>query len=545
MILFREAFRRWSLRKALSELPLCEQIARVKDAIQSGRTTFEEMLLPEHRAHLAECSQCCDRHQAVVDAFRAYDRERLSELGQLIGQLRSAIDYRDRLHLLTKSDEETRALLEGATADGEGRAGNGSLSEAGPEEAARNRELPVARPAPREALSSAESQRLDPFLAVLEYLPREEEDLFASRALMLASLVGCNMRLYAASHAPSRNPWLEWRHVSDGQAASEFTGNLDVDSFVIALAACRTSEILNVPAHDTELRPLLLPSCGDLAAVPGAVAVKETCQVDEWREMLEQLTDVAWLVNASALLRMVLSEAARDAGLVAASPAGGSELLRAIRELQDSVESNNALQVPIITLLERIARQLGQASRWEAEKSLISMLGRSLHGGLCVETRVCLVAAEQIYRSSDFARRGLSVVSLAHGFELQLKRLVEEFRVWLRARGVSEFPPRTALRPNQIPVLPELPKKSPSLFDLQRAFEAMPLEYVEFCGSRRIDTRSVVKAIASVRKSRNPEAHELGLTELQIESTRAQWLDGQSGVFAALMPPAGEAAARG
>ncbi|MCX6619455.1 MAG: hypothetical protein NTZ98_25590, partial [Acidobacteria bacterium] len=109
MILFREAFRRWSLRKALSELPLCEQIARVKDAIQRGRTTFEEMLLPEHRAHLAECSQCCDRHQAVVDAFRAYDRERLSELGQLSGQRRSAIDYRDRLHRLTKSDEETRA----------------------------------------------------------------------------------------------------------------------------------------------------------------------------------------------------------------------------------------------------------------------------------------------------------------------------------------------------------------------------------------------------------------------------------------------------
>jgi len=544
MIFFREASRRYSLRGRLSELPLCEQIARVKDAIQDGRTTFEEMLLPEHRTHLAECSQCRDRHQAVVDAFRRYDREHLSELGELIGQLRSAIHYRDHLHLLTESGDEIRRLLWGPAADAESRAGDGSLSEAGTEAAARNLELPGARPAPREAPSNAESQRPDPFLAVLEHLPKEEEDLFASRALMLASLVGCKMRLYAASHAPNRDAWLEWRHASHGEAASEFTGNLDVDSFVIALAACRTSEILNVPAHDTELRELLLPSYGDLAAVPGAVAVKETCQIEEWRKMLEQLPDLAWLVNAPALLRVVLSEAARDAGLVAASPAGGSELLRAIRDLQDSVDSNNALQVPMITLLERIARQLGQASRWEAEESLISMLGRSLYDGLCTEARVCLIAAEQIHRSSDFARRGLSVLSLAHGFELQLKRLAEEFRVWLRARGVREFPPKERLQANQFPVLPQS-QKTPSLFDLQRAFELMLPEYVEFCGSRRIDARALVGAIKSVRSGRNPEAHALGLTELQIESTRAQWLDGQFGIFAALMPKAGEAAARG
>jgi len=259
--------------------------------------------------------------------------------------------------------------------------------------------------------------------------------------------------------------------------------------------------------------------------------------------MLEQVTDVAWLVRAPALLRMVLSEAARDAGLAAAGPTGGSELLRAIQQLQDAVESNNALQIPIMTLLEGIARQLDQASRWRAEESLISMLGRSLYGGLCTEARVCLIAAEQIYRSSDFVRRGLSIFSLAQGFELQLKRLVEEFRVWLRARGVREFPPKERVQANQIPVLPQS-QKTPSLFDLQRAFEPMLPEYVEFCSFRRVDAHTLVKAIESVRSGRNPEAHALGLTELQIESTRAQWLDGQSGVFAALMPHAGEAAAR-
>jgi hypothetical protein len=523
MRFFDEAFRRFKMRAALSELPLCEQIARVKYAIQSGRAAFREVVLPEHRTHLAECCQCCDRHQAVVDAFRAYDREQLSELGQLIGQFRSAIHYRDRLHLLTESGVETRALLEGATVDGDSRAGDGSLGKASPEQDARVREL----------------LDLDP----LPIVPREEK-LFAFRAIMLACLVGYKMRLYAASHSPNRDPWMEWRHVSAGHAACEFTQNLNVDSFVVALAACKTSEILDV--YGSQLEPLLLPSCGDLAAVPGAVTLKETCRIDEWEQtlMLEELRGSAWQVDAPALLRLVLSEAARDAGLVAASPAGGSELLRAIQQLQDAVESNNALQIPIMTLLEGIARQLGQASRWKAEESLISMLGRSLYGGLCAETRVCLVAAEQIYRSSDFARRGLSVLSLAHGFELQLKRLVEEFRASLHARGVREFPPRAALPANQTPVLPESPK-APSLFDLQRAFEPMLPEYVEFCGSRRIDARALVKAIKSVRSGRNPEAHALGLTELQIESTRAQWLDGQSGVFAALMPHAGEAAARG
>ena len=520
MRFFDEAFRRFKMRAALSELPLCEQIARVKYAIQSGRAIFREVVLPEHRTHLAECCQCCDRHQAVVDAFRAYDREQLSELGQLIGQLRSAIDYRDRLHLLTESGEETRALLEGATVDGDSRAGDGSLGEASPEEAARNRAL----------------LEFDP----LPIVPREEE-LFAFRALVLAGLVGCKMRLYAASHSPNRDPWLEWRHASDGQAACEFTRNLDIDSFVIALAACKTSEILDV--YGLQLEPLLLPSCGDLAAVPGAVALREACRIDEWEQMLEEPLAGAWHVNAPALLRMVLSEAARDAGLHAAGPTGGSELLRAIQQLQDAVESNNALQVPIMTLLEGIARQLGQASRWKAEESLISMLGRSLYNGLCTEARVCLIAAEQIHRSSDFARRGLTIVSLAHGFELQLKRLVEEFRVWLRARGVREFPPKERLQANQIPVLPQS-QKTPSLFDLQRAFEPVLPEYAEFCSLRRVDARTLAKAIESVRSGRNPEAHALGLTELQIESTRVQWLDGQSGVFAALMPRAGEAAAR-
>lgn len=518
MRLYREAFRRFHLRAELSELPLCEQIAMVRDAIQNGRTTFEEMLLPEHRTHLAECSQCCDRHQAVVDAFRTYDREQLSELGELISQLRSAIDYRDRLHLLTESAEETRPLLEGATVDGDSRAEDGSLGKASPEQDARVREL----------------LDLDP----LPIVPREEK-LFAFRAIMLACLVGYKMRLYAASHSPNRDPWMEWRHVSAGHAACEFTQNLNVDSFVVALAACKISEIVGI-----EFDRMLLPSCRDLAVVPGALAVNATCRTEEWVRMLEPVAADAYLVNPPALLRMVLSEAARDAGLVAASPAGGSELLRAIQQLQDAVESNNALQIPIMTLLEGIARQLGQASRWQAEESLISMLGRSLYGGLCAETRVCLVAAEQIHRNSDFARRGLSVLSLAHGFELQLKRLLEEFRAWLRAGGVREFPPRAALRANQTPVLPESPK-TPSLFDLQRAFEAMPPEYVEFCGSRRIDARALVEAIGSVRSGRNPEAHALGLTELQIESTRTQWLDGQSGVFAALMPHAGEAAARG
>jgi len=145
MPLFKEALRCIRLRAALSELPLCEQIERVKCAIRSGRATFRDAVLPEHRTHLAECCQCCDQHQAVVDVFRAYDREQLSELGQLIGQLRSAIDYRNRLHLLTESSEETRALLEGATVDGDSRAADGSLSEASPEEAAQNREPPSAR----------------------------------------------------------------------------------------------------------------------------------------------------------------------------------------------------------------------------------------------------------------------------------------------------------------------------------------------------------------------------------------------------------------
>jgi len=278
MSLFREAVRRIQLRAALSGTALCEQIERVKYAIQSGGAAFREVVLPEHRSHLAECSQCRDRHQAVVDAFCTYDREQLSELGQLIGQIRSAIDYRDRLHLLTGSGEETRALLEGATVDGDSRAGDGSLSEAiSPEVAAQNREPPSARPAPSKAPSSAGSQLVDDFI---DMFPAPiEEDLFASRALMLAGLVGCKMRLYAASHLPNRDPWLEWRHASDGQAASEFTRNLDIDSFVIALAACKTSEILDVDAP--ELEPLLLPCCGDLAAVPGVVALKETCQIDE------------------------------------------------------------------------------------------------------------------------------------------------------------------------------------------------------------------------------------------------------------------------
>jgi len=537
MPLFKEALRCIRLRAALSELPLCEQIERVKCAIRSGRATFRDAVLPEHRTHLAECCQCCDQHQAVVDVFRAYDREQLSELGQLIGQLRSAIDYRNRLHLLTESSEETRALLEGATVDGDSRAADGSLSEASPEEAAQNREPPSARLVPRKVPSSAGSQLVDDFIDMFPS-PREE-DLFASRALMLASLVGCKMRLYAASHSPNRDPWLEWRHVSAGQAACEFTQNLNIDSFVVALAACKISEIVDIDSDQ-----LLLPSCGDLAAVPGALAVNATCRTEEWEKMLEPLVDVAYLVNAPALLRLVLSEAARDAGLLAAGPTGGSELLRAIQQLQDAVESNNALQIPIMSLLEGIARQLDQASRWRAEESLIAMLGRSLYGGLCTEARVCLIAAEQIHRSSDFARRGLSVLSLAHGFELQLKRLVEEFRAWLRAREVREFPPRAALRPDQIPVLPDR-WKFPRLYDLERAFEAMLPEYEEFCGSHRIDARALVGAIKSVRSGRNPEAHALGLTELQIESTRVEWLDGQSGVFAALMPHAGEAAARG
>jgi hypothetical protein len=463
----------------------------------------------------------------VVDAFCTYDREQLSELGQLIGQLRSAIDYRDRLHLLTGTypwaydadvDEDDRP--EGASPD--------DASQKVPE--SEPAEMAILR---RELLDFDRPPTVD-----------LGELAFAWRALMLGRLVGCKMRLYAASHSPNRDPWLEWRHEPNGQAAWEFTRNLDIDSFVIALAACKISEMLGtyypVPV------PLLLPSCGDLLAVPGALELEETRRFEEWAGTLgipnPEVTE-EYFVNAPALLRMVLSEAARDAGLHAAGPTGGSELLRAIQQLQDAVESNNALQVPIMTLLEGIARQLGQASRWKAEESLISMLGRSLYNGLCTEARVCLIAAEQIHRSSDFARRGLTIVSLAHGFELQLKRLVEEFRVWLRARGVREFPPKERLQANQIPVLPQS-QKTPSLFDLQRAFEPVLPEYAEFCSLRRVDARTLAKAIESVRSGRNPEAHALGLTELQIESTRVQWLDGQSGVFAALMPRAGEAAAR-
>ncbi len=396
------------------------------------------------------------------------------------------------------------------------------------------------------------------------------------------------MRDYANTHITTGNPWINWRKEARDSLVQRFVKELDHNTFVLALTAYKLDRVYESDPSERMLTLPSDPSDGDLSAIDGTLAVENTPDLVEWAELLLQgfsgqvaasspVDDyyedpVVWVeyllgelpgrIHIPNLIVLAVTAASEETKLLFPTEverAGISKVLEQLSQLCDKVDSTNAVQVPMIDLLERLVKRRNSASWQEAEESLLSILGKT-YSDLCHEARGYVVASEQIYRNPEFREPGLAVFSLAKAFELETKAsFLPSLVAHLKNQGIEDFPaaqdlpaPSTLTGSAGSPVpgeppryqLPKLLNKGRentrfqigSLSDVLES-DACQSDLEEFCLKRGFKLKLLQEVMQDVRKIGNRAKHEPGMARGRVEDIRRRWLGidkSDGGIFAAL-----------
>jgi len=384
------------------------------------------------------------------------------------------------------------------------------------------------------------------------------------RAVQLCARTGSSLGEYGQTLGLEGNPWRELRLGTDDSPAACFVRGLNEERFLALLVAWNLGSI----GLDLPLRPLILPTDGDITDVNGIVTVKTKTLIQDWQEILKQnfvrrllrlrtlsadpgAASTGEWVNTLSMPSLDWSRLlylARCAALKEAAPAesGGPVLpteYGSLDDLRDRIDSVSSAQMPMIDLLEKIAREFEIArvrsdTVHAPEEGLRNALGPRVYRALDNEAVNAAVTAEQIFRLTDIADPGVGVFCLCRAFELQLKRvLLVEFCRFLSGRGVSTYPDREQLPNGKArPRILANGRRNDrlSLGEIRLALESPRPELNEFCTQQGLDVVALKRAIEEVSELRNTRAHEGSISFVEARRIRERLLgiaSGDGGVF--------------
>jgi hypothetical protein len=460
----------------------CDEIAWLhRELAETGH------LVPvgRERTHLRDCSPCGTRYPDVTQAFAALDYEWLSVFPALFRTLACSLDLStERVDKLAKA---TWVFAEGDVQDAD------DFDEG--------------------------------FNVHRDFI----EECLAWRALLLAEFTGQAMDLYARTLSDASHIWSEWRLHKEG-GLSALLQRCPDDSITAALMAkwvfgscrLRPDEVL-----------IALPADGDLAPIPGLLIVDETDDRDDWEEMLG---DPPKSLIPSNLLSMAYTAARMEmSGGQEKFEADLTEVSRSLRDLGDRLESNSALQLPIIDLLERVLRCVDRASRQKGEDSVVTHLGPT-YAKLHPQAQESVVAAEQIFLANDFGSRDLVVFCLARAFELQVKKvLLRKLVSHLRDANIRDYPD-TSMKLRLLENGRE--PKNLTLGGIQKNLSVDHPELFRFCQAHGISVERLRASFASVLELRNCATHEPDFSSWRIREIHDEWLGvstGDGGILASIV----------
>ena len=241
-------------------------------------------------------------------------------------------------------------------------------------------------------------------------------------------------------------------------------------------------------------------------------------------------------VDGSALWYRLLASAIVQGEALAGGPRDESltEVKEMLRDMKDQIDSNSALQMPVIGLLERVVKLLGEPSKVEAEAYLGQVLG-GVFSLLCREAQSSLVTAEQLSRFRDLGDPSVVVIEVAKAFESQLETsFLERFCVFLVKRriqyyGVDSRPPLLkGWRLNDRWML----------VDIATLLDSGLPEVAEFAASRGVNLAGLIPIIRDVAKEGGKAKHRNSFSALGAKYLKDKWLRGEpfgNNIFAPLV----------
>ena len=339
------------------------------------------------------------------------------------------------------------------------------------------------------------------------------------RHLLLAASVGREFTVYSSTHENSEGAWAAWRQGIGDAEAVKYVQKLTENQFAKMLLAENCADIFRADRLiDASLLRSLLPN---LARIGG-----DEFPYDHFEAAYAPLIRLSnsECVDGSALWYRLLASAIVQAEALAGSPRDESltEVKEMLRDMKDQIDSNSALQMPVIVLLERVVKLLGEPSKAESEEYLRQVLG-GVYSLLCPEAQSSLVTAEQLSRVRDLADPSHVVVAVAKAFEAQLMTgFLKPFCRFLVTKGLSYYPVdsrRQLLRGGRL-------NDSCKLFDIAGVLDSGLPEVGEFAKSRGVDLASLAPAVREVSEEGGKAKHRNTFSADCAKRLKEKWLRG-------------------
>lgn len=496
----------------LSEgIDICQKLAQVNTSVEQGNGLTAGWTLAYYRKHLADCPICADNCGYLKQSLEDFDRNTLSSLHDLLMQCIQALKI-DR--------QRAKDLL--------------------------SREWNADH-------STTEGQRLLHWARMLEL-----------RAGLVCASAGAQMVAYEETHDSQGHPWTEWRTSKDDIAIVRFVRELSDKEFLTALLSRNVCLIDAAPRSPTRL---VLPTDGDLIAIPGTLAIEQKTKVREWEEILSQnfITRTLMLrnfcedtgtseaeevtsrsdrdgLNWGQIISLSRAAAVRESSL--AKAADEIPLSKTLSDLLDTIGSLRGGQTAIFDLLDRIAgKSRNERRRAAGNESLKIALGDRIHRLLSADALTSAISAEQLLHDQDLANPGLGIMALCIAWETELKAgLLAKFCTFLRHRNIRNFPDSGGGdkrdRRHQILIDGHQAHRL-TLGDIKIAFDSTQPEILEFCKAENIDFSALRREIEVIQNHRNSFAHGKTIPFVTAHRIREQILgvvSGDGGAFKLLFP---------
>lgn len=367
--------------------------------------------------------------------------------------------------------------------------------------------------------------------------------LLAWRAIELAAFLELDVSVFLPDRS-ELNPWIRLMKGEGHQTAVAFVKEFDIELLEALFVNLVTPQVIESEWlwFDKVLEgPFCVPTDGDLSTYSWAIEVRETTSLDAWAKTLSQ---PPYGVYLPAMVKLLRSAARRELdGVVKPNVRSRPEddVRHALDRIEGLIENGNALQMPMLELLEKLVKISSRPSAVRAEESLKNHLGPEIVDALDPDARQTLIGAEYIFMDREVPDPQTVLRGIALAFELQLTRgaatTLEREIQKLRAKVA---PTHFSSRPGQ-----PIPRKTheengSKMLRLERILENPDSVQKAALSRLGLEGRRVLDAIRAVRPIRNDVVH--GTRPMSYERVRQQreiWFGiapGTASIFSALLP---------
>jgi hypothetical protein len=346
------------------------------------------------------------------------------------------------------------------------------------------------------------------------------------RAVLLGARIGHTLKSYSRTHEAADDLWLDFRKgLGDAQTAA-WVRSLSKAQFFRLLLAEECFDVVedNEGIATTQLQELL----AELDRVgPGYPARAFS---SKYEQLFNLCNDEAGRIKGGQLLiklmeRAMLRATREDTPAPRQHNEQLAEIGAILTELKDRIDSANAVQIPIIDLLERVLKHLGEPALAAVEESLRQTLGGT-YSLLCPEAQACLVTAEQLSQFRELADPSVVVVAIAKAFESQLEMtFLRPLCEYLQKKGFSRYP--TAAEPRRSLLIGGRINRKLMLGDIARLLESGEQELEQFASTRGIGLATLVKTIREVAEKAGEAKHTNAFSLFAAKRLKDRWLKGE------------------